>query len=157
MTIPEQFDLGGKKYSSIGTYSKQDFMLALIERKFPSSAAFILFGVDEDRPAVPVFFDTIWEKLPTIIRDCNYDVMIAVYERMPPIKYPERICGNCKYYVRHYSSRDGSLGLAILDEGHCIGRYKIFPRKNKDEPKEGCFEWNAESQGIIEQIKGGKQ
>ena len=151
--IPDQFELDSKKYSLLHIYQRKEFLHAFIDGKIPSTSAFVIYGADKDRPSVPVFYNTVCEELEMLFRYYNDDAKIAEYERMPPLNYPERVCGNCKHFCRHYSGSDNSLGLAILDEGHCMGRRSAFKRMRLDSPKDGCFEWNAECVGIIDKIE----
>ena len=154
MNMPEQFEIEDKKYSMIGIYSLVDFLHKFIDGEFPGTAAYIIIDKNKlDKPLLPEFFDKIVDKMGTLYRYYR-EKKIAVYERMPVIKYPERVCGNCREFVRHYSSCDSVLGIYELQQGHCKGRHHVFNRNRDDKPKDDkCFCWNAECLAILEHLK----
>ena len=154
MSVPHQFEIENKKYSIIGVYSLTDFLHKFIDGEFPGTAAFIIISKNEsDGPFSPEFFNKIVDEMGTLYWYYRDD-KIAVYERMPIIKYPERVCGNCKEYVKHYVSCDSLLGISEAQQGHCKGRHHVFTRNRDDKPKDNkCFCWNAECSAILEHLK----
>lgn len=156
MKIPEQFEIEDKKYSIIGVYSLIEFLHKFIDGEFPGMSAYIIIDKDKpNEPLLPEFYNKIVDKMGTLYRYYSGD-KIAVYERMPIIKYPERVCGNCKEYVKHYASCDSLLGISESRQGHCKGRHHVFNRNRDDMPKDDkCFCWNAECLAILEHLKKG--
>lgn len=154
MNIPEQFEIEDKKYSIIGVYSLIDFLHKFIENEFPGTSAFVIMCKGEpNKPFLPEFYNKIVDNMGTLYRYYS-DEKIAVYERMPVIKYPERVCGNCKEFVKHYVSCDSLLGIQESRQGHCKGRHHVFNRNKDDNPKDDkCFCWNAECLTMLEHLK----
>ena len=154
MKIPEQFEIEDKKYSIIGVYSLIDFLHKFIDKEFPGTAAFTIIYKDKpNEPLLPEFFNKIVDNMGTLYRYYSED-KVAVYERMPVIKYPERVCGNCKEFVKHYVSCDSHLGISESRQGHCKGRHHVFNRNRDDKPKDDkCFCWNAECLTMLEHLK----
>lgn len=153
MNIPEQFEVEDKKYSIIGVYSMTDFLHKFIDGEFHGTSAYIIMGKKHSKPLLPEFYQKIIDNMGTLCRYYSNE-KIAVYERMPIIKYPEYVCGNCKEYVKHYSSSDSLLGIQELRQGHCKGRHHVFNRNRDDKPKDDkCFSWNAECLSILEHLK----
>ncbi len=157
MKIPEQFEVEDKKYSIIGVYSLIDFLHKFIDDEFPTMSAYIIIEKNKpDKPFLLEFFNKVFDNIGTLLNYYKED-KVAVYERMPIIEYPERVCGNCKEYVKHYVSCDSFLGISEAQQGHCKGRHHVFNRNRDDKPKDDkCFYWNAECLTILKQLgKGG--
>ncbi len=156
MKIPEQFEIEDKKYSIIGVYSLIEFLHKFIDGEFPGMSAYIIIDKDKpDQPLLPEFFNKVLDNIGNLLNYYSED-KVAVYERMPIIKYPERVCGNCKEYVKHYVSCDSLLGISESRQGHCKGRHHVFNRNRDDMPKDDkCFCWNAECLAILEHLKQG--
>ena len=158
--VSEQFEIEDKKYSIVGVYSVIDFLHKFIDGEFQGTAAYVILHKDKpDSPLVPEFSLKIENNMGTLLRYYNQE-KIAVYERMPIIKYPERICGNCRGFVKHYSASESFLGISESSQGHCVGRHHPFNRNRDDKPKDDkCFNWNAECLSILEHlnIKESKQ
>ena len=156
----DQFTLEGVDYSIVGRYPITDFLHRFIDGEFGGRYAFIpvYLSSKPDRPAKLVFWDTISENLGSLYRNGSVWAYIAVYERMTPIKLPERVCGNCKHFRKHYdySSRDNDLCLSVCLMGSC----PIPPEKRKqkrwtqDKPHfDDCHDWNAEAAMHINEIE----
>lgn len=155
----DNIELENEKYSIVGRYEPTEFLHMLIDGKFISGRyMFLLLHWKPDRPQKAIFLDTVYDNLGHICRHAASWKKIAVYERMTPIKYPEKKCGNCKHFRKHfdYHSSDDDLGLSVCLSGSCPKPEKKRQRTRwiSDQPiYEDCFEWNAECAMIVREIQ----
>lgn len=154
MEVPYNLEFDNVKYSLDDIYSTRVLLRKIIDNEFSSTSAFLICYDDErDRPQHLNFYDVMLDNMGRLLQYYS-ECKIAVYDRMTPIEHPEKSCGNCKHFCTHYSSGDNFLCLNILQEGHCIGRRRVFKRMKDDKPKDNeCFEWNAKCQGVIRTLK----
>lgn len=156
----DQFSFEGVDYSIVGRYPINKFLHQFIDGKFGGRCAFIPVYLDPTpgRPAKLVFWDTIVENLGSLCQYGSVWKYVAVYERMTPVKLPERVCGNCKHFHKHYSyhSKDNDLCISVCMTGSC----PIPPKKQKqkrwtqDQPySDSCHEWSAEAAMLIRETE----
>jgi len=155
----DNIELENVKYSIVGRYKPIDFLHNIVDGKYDTGRyMFLPLHFNPDRPEAAVFLDTIYENLGSI---CKYSYLyreFAVYERMTPIKYPEKNCGNCRHFHKHfdYYAADDSLGLSVCLSGYCPKPEKKRQRTRWTAEKplyEDCFEWNAECSMIVKEIQ----
>lgn len=156
----DNLELDGVRYSIVGRFKPKEFLHRLIDEEFRGRHAFIAVPVrpDVNHPAQLVFYDTICHELESLFHYGGIWDHIVVYERMTPIKLPDKRCGNCRHFCRryHYSGNDGSLFLSLSHYGYCPRPEKKRQRERwtHDQPiTEDCFEWNAECAMLVGECK----
>lgn len=148
----DQFEFEGVKYSLYDRYSVKDFCRLFLDGDFPRTSTFLLRV--EGCPSRPISHRTMQLNIEKLFRSNREDSIVSVFERMSPLGIPAMVCGNCRRFYPHFSASDDSLGLTLLQEGHCAPSGRICNRR-RDEPAEGkdCFEWTAECQDVLETLQ----
>ena len=148
----DQFEFEGVKYSLYDRYTVKDFCTKFLNGAFPRTSTYLLRV--EGCPTRPISHRTMQLNLEKLFRSNREDAIVSVFERMSPLGIPEQVCGNCRRFYRHYTACDDSLGLTLLEEGHCAVSGLICSRKRSDRAdNRDCFEWNAECHAALETLQ----
>lgn len=148
----DQFEFEGVKYSLYDRYTVKNFCTKFLDGAFPRTSAYLLRV--EGCPSRPISHRTMQLNIEKLFRSEHEDSIVAVFERMSPLGIPEMVCGNCRRFYPHFSASDNSLGLTLLQEGHCAPSGRICSRLRSDRAdNKDCFEWNAECRAILETLQ----
>lgn len=153
--MPYNYEFNKVNYSLVEQVQIKKFLHNFIDKKYRRDCLFFVLYPKSDRIAKEMkFWDSINRNIG-VLNEYYEHCEIAVYDRMTKLEMPEKICGNCKHFHRHYSESDDWIGFVMLQEGHCTNTKRIKTRNVDSDPyKKNCFEWNDRCRQIVKEING---